>query len=133
MSDIRQNIDIKIGSEKSFGYFFSLIFIIIAFFPLIKDEQLRLWSLLCSLVLLLITFLVPGLLKKPNQVWAKFGILIGQIVSPFVMLIIYILGVLPIGLFLKIAKKDILNTKYNDKAKTYWIKKENMESMKNQF
>lgn len=133
MNDIKQNISIKIGSEKSFGYFFSLIFIIISIYPLINNGQIRLWSIACSTFLLLITFFKPIILRKPNQAWAKFGILLGRIVSPIIMFIIYILGVLPVGLFLKIFRKDILKTKYNDKAQTYWIKKEGMGSMKNQF
>ena len=85
-----------------------------------------------------ILFLILGLLNSKiltplNKVWFKFGILLGKIVSPIVMGIIFFLVVTPIGLLMRIFKKDLLNLKFN-KNNSYWIKKTEPKSkMKNQF
>tara|TARA_S200000501_G_C20608342_1_gene649107 strand:- start:114 stop:515 length:402 start_codon:yes stop_codon:yes gene_type:complete len=133
MNEIKQNIDIKIGSEKSFGYFFSVLFLIIAIYPLINDSEIRIWSIICSLAFFFTALLFPSLLILPNRLWAKFGILIGKIFSPLIMAVVYLLGVLPIAIFLKLFKKDVLNTKYHREANTYWIQKDKTEPMRNQF
>ena len=133
MSEIKKNIEVELGSEKTFGYFFSFIFLIIAIYPYINDGNLRAWSLLTSLLILVITFLKPRLLSKLNYLWAKLGILIGGIVSPIVLGIVYFFVVLPTGLLMKIFRKDILNINFDDKKSSYWIPKEDLSSMKNQF
>ena len=78
-------------------------------------------------------FFFPKVLTPLNNLWFKFGILLGKIVSPIVMSVIFFLVVTPIGIFMKIIGKDLLNLKFNDKE-TYWIKKNDPKSaMKNQF
>lgn len=63
----------------------------------------------------------------------KFGLILGNIISPIIMGIIYFGVVTPTGFFLKIFGKDILNLKTN-KSETYWIKKNNLNNdMRNQF
>lgn len=133
MSEIKKNIEVELGSEKTFGYFFSFIFLIIAIYPYINGGDLRAWSLLISLLILVITFLKPRLLSKLNYLWAKLGILIGGIVSPIVLGIVYFFVVFPTGLLMKIFRKDILNINFDDKKSSYWILKEDLSSMRNQF
>ena len=133
MNEIKDNIEIKIGSEKNFGYFFFTLFLLISLYPLIKGEKILGWSLICSGFFIGATLFSPSLLKIPNYYWAKFGILLGKIISPIVMLIIYLLGIAPVSVFLKIIRKDILKNNYDESLDTYWIKKERIESMRNQF
>tara|TARA_B100000768_G_C11248475_1_gene362909 strand:- start:981 stop:1382 length:402 start_codon:yes stop_codon:yes gene_type:complete len=133
MSEIKKNIEVELGSEKTFGYFFSFIFLIIAIYPYINGGDLRAWSLLISLLILVITFLKPRLLSKLNYLWAKLGILIGGIVSPIVLGIVYFFVVFPTGLLMKIFRKDILNINFDDKKSSYWILKEDLSFMRNQF
>ena len=133
MSEIKKNIEVELGSEKTFGYFFSFIFVIIAIYPYINGGDLRAWSLLISLLILVITFLKPRLLSKLNYLWAKLGILIGGIVSPIVLGIVYFFVVFPTGLLMKIFRKDILNINFDDKKSSYWILKEDLSFMRNQF
>lgn len=133
MSEIKKNIEVELGSEKTFGYFFSFIFLIIAIYPYINGGDLRAWSLLISLLILVITFLKPQLLSKLNYLWAKLGILIGGIVSPIILGIVYFFVVFPTGLLMKIFRKDILNINFDDKKSSYWILKEDLSSMRNQF
>ena len=125
--------EVKIGSNRSFGIVFFIVFLLISTYPLLKDENIRLWSLIISIIFLFLGLLNSNLLSPLNKIWFKFGLLLGKIVSPFVMGIIFFLVVTPIGIIMRLLKKDLLNLKFN-KNNTYWIKKSDPKSkMKNQF
>ena len=125
--------DIKISSNRSFGIVFFVVFLLIALYPLIHNGELRVWSALVSLVFLVLGLLNSIILAPLNRVWFKFGIFLGKIISPLIMGIIFFLVVTPIGLIMKLLRKDLLNLKYN-KNQSYWIEKKGPKSkMKNQF
>ena len=125
--------DIKAGSNKSFGIVFFVVFLLIALYPLLSNESIRLWSLIISIIFVGLGILNSSLLSPLNKLWFKFGILLGKIISPIIMSIIYFLVVTPIGLIMRLLGKDVLNLKYND-HKSYWIEKTGPKSkMKNQF
>ena len=121
------------SSNKGFGFVFFIVFILIAFYPLLNDGSIRLWSLLVSLIFLILGLLNSKILNPLNNLWYKFGLLLNKVISPLIMGIIFFLIVTPIGILMRILKKDLLNLKYNNK-KTYWIEKKGPKSkMKNQF
>ena len=123
----------KISSNRSFGILFSIVFAIISFWPIISGDPLRLWSIPISVIFLVLGLLNSKLLNPLNIVWVKFGELLGIIIAPIVMAIIYFIIVTPIGLFMRLIGKDLLNIKFS-KANTYWIKREKkVGSMKKQF
>ena len=125
--------DVKIGSNRSFGIVFFVVFLIIATYPLINGDELRLWSLIISIVFLSLGLVNSKILNPLNKLWFKFGIFLGKIISPLVMSIIFFLVVTPIGLLMRLFNKDLLNLKFNNNN-TYWIKKTEPKSkMKNQF
>ena len=125
--------EIKIGSNRSFGIVFFIVFLLISTYPLLNDNNIRIWSLFLSVIFLILGLINSSILTPLNKVWFKFGILLGKIVSPLVMGIIFFLVVTPIGILMRILNKDILNLKYNNKS-TYWIEKTGPKSkMKNQF
>ena len=125
--------DIKISSNRSFGVVFFIVFLLIALYPLLNNNEIRLWSLIISVIFLILGILNSKILSPLNKIWFKFGLLLGRIVSPLVMAIIFFLVVTPIGLLMRILNKDLLNLKFN-KSKSYWIKKNEQKSkMKNQF
>ncbi len=125
--------EIKISSNRSFGVVFFVVFFLIAIYPLIYDQNLRFWSLGISAIFLVLGLLNSKLLTPLNKIWFKFGILLGKIVSPIIMSIIFFLVVTPTGILMRIFKKDLLNLKFSDN-KTYWIEKNEPKSkMKNQF
>ena len=125
--------NIKISSNKSFGIVFFIVFLIIAIFPLLNDEIIRIWSLIISIIFLFLGLLNSRFLTPLNMLWFKFGIFLGKIVSPIVMGIIFFFVVTPIALLMKMLKKDLLNLKFN-KNYSYWIEKNEIKSkMKNQF
>ena len=126
--------EIKISSNRSFGIVFFLIFAAIALWPLLNDENIRIWSLILSFIFLILGFLNSKILTPLNKLWIRFGILLGKIVSPIVMGIIYFGVVTPIGIIMRLFGKDILNLKINKNKSTYWLAKDKIKSkMKNQF
>ena len=125
--------DIKIGSNRSFGIVFFLVFLIIATYPLTNGDEIRLWSLIISVTFLFLGLINSKFLNPLNKLWFKFGIFLGKIVSPLVMGIIFFLVVTPIGLLMRLLNKDLLNLKFNNNG-SYWIEKTEPKSkMKYQF
>lgn len=125
--------NIKIGSNKSFGIVFFVFFLLVGIFPLLSNENIRTWSIILSIVFLILGLLSSSILSPLNKIWFKFGILLGNIVSPVVLGIVFFIIVTPTSLIMKILGKDILGLKKSIK-KTYWIEKiETKSKMKNQF
>ena len=125
--------EIKISSNRSFGVVFFIVFLLIALYPLLKGNDLRIWSLLISFIFLILGLINSKILTPLNRLWFKFGLLLGKFISPLIMGIIFFIVVTPIGIIMRLLKKDLLNLKYN-KKETYWIDKSGPKSkMKNQF
>ena len=125
--------EIKIASNRSFGIVFFLFFLIVSIFPLLKDENIRIWSLIIALAFLILGLLNSKVLTPLNKIWFKFGILLGSFVSPIVMGIVFFAIVTPTSLIMRVLGKNLLNLKKGNK-KTYWIERSKIESkMKNQF
>ena len=125
--------DIKIGSNRSFGIVFFVVFLLIALYPLTNSEGIIVWSVIISFIFLVLGLLNSKILTPLNKIWFKFGIILGEIISPLIMGIIFFFVVTPIGLVMRILGKDVLNLKYN-KNQSYWIEKNGPKSkMKNQF
>ena len=133
MKEIKNNLimdNIKIGSNKSFGVVFFVVFLIFALYPLINNGDIRIWSLVISLVFFILGILNSKILTPLNKFWFKFGIFLGKMISPVIMGAIL---VTPIGIIMRLFGKDILNLKYQN-IKSYWIEKNGPKSkMKNQF
>ena len=125
----------KIPTNRNFGLVFCFVFFLIFLEPIIRDAQLRYWSLVISLIFMILGLINSKLLTLLNKIWYKFGLFLGKLVSPFVMGLIFFLVVTPTSLLLKLFNKDILNKNKNKKkTKSYWIEKdEKKSSMKNQF
>ena len=125
---------IKLGSNRSFGIVFFVVFLLIALYPLSKLGEIRVWSLIISLIFLFLGLLNSKILSPLNKIWFKFGIILGKIISPLVMGIIFFLVVTPIGLLMRLFKKDVLSLKFDKNNRTYWIEKNGPKSkMENQF
>lgn len=124
---------IKLPSNRNFGLVFSIFFLIISFYPLIFQKNLNKWALILSITFLILGLMNSNLLSPLNKVWFKFGIILGKIISPIVLFLIFFLVMTPISIYLKLIKKDILKLKKNNEN-TYWIPKEKSNStMKDQF
>jgi hypothetical protein len=126
--------NIKISSNRNFGLVFFFIFLVVSIWPLTHNESPRIWSAIISLAFLILVLTRSKLLTPLNRLWAKFGIILGSIIAPIVMGVVFFLVVTPIGLVMKIIGKDLLSIKYDKKKETYWVKRDRPTStMKQQF
>ena len=116
----------------TFGIIFSILFLIVGLYPLKSAGDVNIWSFFLCLLFLIITIISPNLFTILNKLWIKFGFLIGKIMSPIVMGLVFFLVVTPIGILVRIFKKDVMGLKRG--ANTYWInRKDKVQSMKKQF
>ena len=123
----------KLPTNRNFGIVFFVFFLLIFLWLFINNKTLVYWPLIISIVFLILGLLNAKILTPLNKAWIKFGEILGSIISPLVMGIIFFGIVTPTGLFLKLIGKDVLKLK-QDKKNTYWIEKDNSNnSMKNQF
>ena len=134
MSEVTSYIKTETPTEKSFGIVFSIIFLLVSLYPLFNSEPHHNWSLIVSILFLFLAFFIPRLLTVPNKLWFKFGLLLGSIIAPIVMALVYFVSVLPTGLIMRLLGKDLLKQKLDKNVKSYWIERsEPMGPMKNQF
>ena len=128
-----QKNNIEISSNKNFGIIFFIFFLIVSIFPLFKDGNIRIWSLVLSIIFLTLGLLNSSILSPLNKIWFKFGILLGSLVSPIIMGVIFFAVVTPTSLIMRAFGKNLLSLKKNNK-KSYWIERSAIKSkMKNQF
>ena len=137
MSEQNSHHEVKVGSERSFGVVFAIVFAIIGAWPLLGGGEPRLWSLLIAAVFLGLGFIAPVVLRPLNIIWFKFGMLLGRIIAPIVISLLFFIAVTPTALIMRMMRKDILRLKLDRNAKSYWISRSKtnnpMGSMKKQF
>ena len=134
MIEIKSYTKIKTSSERNFGIVFSIFFLIIFLYPLFKNQDIKLWALLISIIILFLSFFFPQSLILPNKLWTKIGFILGAIIAPIIMALMFFFIVTPTGIIMRLFKKDLINQKIDQSKKTYWIKKKDMvSSMKNQY
>ena len=129
--------DIQIGSNKSFGIVFAVVFLIIALWPLLDEGMFRVWALVTGIILFIISFIYPSIFKPFNYIWFKFGLLLGKIVTPIVMGFLYFFTITPTALIMRTLKKRPLDLEFDESLDSYWKYRDppgpSSESMKNQF
>ena len=129
---MKNSINIKSKDNITFGILFFILFLIIGLYPLKNGLNIRLWSLGLSFVFLMITFIRPNLFTPLNKLWIQFGILLGKVISPIVMGLVFFFVVTPIGILVRLFKKDVMGLK--KKETSYWINREDkVQSMRKQF
>jgi len=121
MSDLKSNTDVRMGSERNFGLVFAAVFALIAFFPLIRGSEPRWIVLALSVVFVILALFAPSILKVPNRLWFKFGMLLGAIVAPIVMGLVFLVAFIPVGLIVRATGQDLLAVKLDPEAESYWI------------
>ncbi len=121
------------SSNRSFGLLFFIVFLIIGLWPLKNDLELNYIFIGISIIFLILGLLNSKVLTPLNKIWVKFGELLGKIIAPLVMALVYFFILTPISLIMRIFGKDILNLKSSEES-SYWIKREkNIGTMNKQF
>ena len=129
-----KKVSVKISSNRSFGFVFFVVFLAISLWPLRSQGDLRLWAFILSLIFLVLGVLNSKFLTPLNKLWYNFGILLGTIVSPIVMGVVFFMVVTPIGLVMRFLGKDLLRINKNKFVSTYWVNREKQNTtMKKQF
>ena len=124
----------KKSSNKSFGILFFLVFLGLGLWPLTNDNNPNINLIIISIIFLILGLLNSKLLSPLNSLWIKFGELLGKIIAPVVMAIIYFFILTPISLIVRLFGKDLLSLKFSKQIKTYWIeRKKDLGSMNKQF
>ena len=125
-------VNIKPKDNITFGILFFIFFLIIGLYPLKSGGVIKIWSIILSLIFFIITIIRPNLFTYLNRLWIKFGMLLGKIISPIVMALVFFFVVTPIGILVRVLKKDVMGLKRG--APSYWINREDkIQSMKKQF
>ena len=123
----------SINSNKSFGILFFVVFFLYGIWPILSSNEIRIWSLLMGIIFLILGLLNSKLLTPFHNLWLKFGTLLGSIISPIVMFLVYFVFITPLAVIIRLFGKDLLGKKFN-KSPSYWIKREkNIGTMKKQF
>ena len=123
----------KKNTNRSFGILFFIVFSIISIWPILSGNELRLWSFIVAIIFLIMGITKSRFLTPLNIAWIKFGELLGVIISPLIMGLVYFLVVLPIGILMRVLGKDLLSLKFNKNIETYWNKKEAKTNFNKQF
>ena len=134
MFENKSYINIKEGTERSFGLIFAIFFVIIGLYPLWFGNNIHLWSCIIAFIFLFLVLFLPKILTVPNQLWFKLSKLLGIIVTPIIIILLYFLTVTPIGIIMRLIGKDLLCKKFDKSVNSYWIKRnKSSNSMNNQF
>ena len=121
-------------NNKGFGLLFFVVFLVIGLWPLLKGDSPRIYFFPVALLFLILGVINSKILTPLNKTWIKFGELLGIIIAPIVMGFVYFVILTPLSLFIRVAGKDLLNVKFSNKVKTYWIKRvKDLGPMNKQF
>ena len=121
------------NTNRSFGILFFIVFSIVAIWPILYGGELRLWSFIIAIIFLIMGIMKSRFLTPLNFLWIKFGELLGVIIAPVIMGLVYFLVVLPIGIFMRVLGKDLLKLKFQKSIVSYWNKKESKINFNKQF
>ena len=121
-------------NNRSFGILFFIVFLLIGLYPILNEGKPNIYFLLLSLPFIILGLLNSKFLTPLNKAWLKLGEILGMIIAPIIMAIVYFFILTPISLLVRILGKDLLSIKFNKKLETYWInRKKNLGPMKKQF
>ncbi len=115
------HVEVKTGSDRSFGFVVGGVLLLIALWPLFHGNGVRLWALIPSLPLIGLALVYPSVLRPLNRLWFRLGLLLGRIISPIVLGIVYYLWITPFALILRLFNKRFLTLEFEPDTESYWI------------
>ena len=115
--------DPKVGSERTFGFVFAVVFALIALWPLIWARDIRYWALAIAAVFLALALVRAALLRPLNRAWFQFGKLLHHVVNPVVMGLIFFVGVVPTALIMRARCRNALRLDADKAPGTTWVER----------
>jgi hypothetical protein len=122
--DLRREHKVPMGSERSFGIVFAVVFLLIALWPVLWWQAPRIWALVVSAAFAAIAFTLPALLRPLNYVWFSFGLVLHRIMSSVILALLFFITVTPIAFIYRLLRKDPLRLKFEPESTSYWIVRE---------
>jgi len=120
--DMRPKTAVKRGSNRSFGFTFAVVFLLVGAAPWITHRApIRMWAVGAAIVFAIVAFLIPQLLEPLNKIWFRFGLVLHRVINPLVMGLIFFGGVVPLGFIMRLRGKDLLDLRRDRGATSYWI------------
>ena len=128
--------EVKLPSNRKFGFFFAAILLLASSYLYYVDNKVMVYifGVICG-IFLIVTIINADALLPLNKLWMKFGILLGKIVSPIIMGIIFFGIFTPIAILMRLSGRDELRLRFK-KKKTHWINRKNVkefDTFKKQF
>ena len=121
-------------NNKGFGILFFIVFLLIALWPLLKGDNPRIYFFPIAALFLILGLINSKILTPLNKLWIKFGELLGKIIAPIIMALVYFIVLTPLSFLIKISRKDLLKVKFSNKLESYWIKRiKDLGPMNKQF
>jgi hypothetical protein len=121
MSDVHSHSEVKIGSDRTFGLLLAVVFAVFALLPLLRDGGVRLIPAVVAVALAGVALGAPWLLSPLNRLWFRLGMLMGAVVTPVVMTVVFVVAVVPTALVRRLAGHDDLRLAGDPSASTYWV------------
>ena len=128
--------EVELPSNRKFGFFFTAVFLgLSAYFYYEKSDAWLYASLVLTVVFLIVSVIKADVLHPLNRLWMRFGMILGIIISPIVLGVIFFGLFTPIAFLMRIFGRDELRLQVK-KQSSHWIKRETeaqSESFKHQF
>lgn len=122
------------SSNRSFGLLFFIVFLILGLWPLKNSQSFNLFFITVAIIFLFLGLINSKLLSPLKKIWIKFGEILGSIIAPIIMALVYFIFLTPISLIVRLFGKDLLGIKLNKSIDSYWIKrKKKLGPMRKQF
>ena len=139
--DLAERSDIKLGSERSFGFVFTFVFLIVGLFPLLSADgrsvELHFWALSLAGFFGISAVFLPKILRPLNKLWFRFGKVLHHFINPLILGFMFFGVISPIAFIMRVLGKIPLKTKFDHNVKSYWILRRppgpTSNSMKRQF
>jgi hypothetical protein len=128
---------IRPASDRAFGLTFGAAFLVIASWPLIRGEPPRWWGGLLAMLFVSLALLRPSVLAPLSRLWMRLGRLLSHVTTPVVSAFLFYSTIAPMGLFLRLTRRDVLRLRREPTAASYWIERHppgpRPDTMRNQF
>ena len=119
--DLDRAEEIKLSSDRSFGIVFLLVFLAMGIWMVLGSHPEGWLFLAGSVILFVVTLARPSILSPLNRAWFKFGLLLGQVVNPLILGVVFFLVITPIAGIRRLLGKDSLRLKSKPSIGSYWI------------
>jgi hypothetical protein len=113
--------ELVVGSDRSFGIVFAVVFCVIGLWPLLFGRPLRDWAMYVAAAFVVTAMVRPAVLAPLNRAWMRFGAVLHKVMNPVLLGLIYLLCIVPTGLIMKLLGRDAMRLRREPGASTYWI------------